>query len=219
MIMGMVLGAAWGAVLAAPLLLRARRVRVRARAVVLEPRERRDRGSRSGPRGLPLGAVARVAGGLRRWAARRTRVRVVDRAVPVTLDLLMVASLAGCTPRLAIPVAERWSPPVLAGALAGVTGRCRLGSSLSDSLDELAATEPRLRPLAEALAVAERTGAPAAELLARLADEARASLRRRAEAHARRVPVRLLFPLVFLVLPAFGLLTVVPALLAGLRSP
>jgi hypothetical protein len=30
------------------------------------------------------------------------------------------------------------------------------------------------------------------------------------------VPVRLLFPLVFLVLPAFGLLTVVPALLSGL---
>ena len=37
-----------------------------------------------------------------------------------------------------------------------------------------------------------------------------------AEAHARRVPVRLLFPLVFLVLPAFVLLTVVPGLAAGL---
>jgi hypothetical protein len=30
------------------------------------------------------------------------------------------------------------------------------------------------------------------------------------------VPVRLLFPLIFLVLPAFGLLTVVPAVLAGI---
>ena len=37
-----------------------------------------------------------------------------------------------------------------------------------------------------------------------------------AEAHARRIPVRLLFPLVFLVLPAFVLLTVVPGLAAGL---
>ena len=52
--------------------------------------------------------------------------------------------------------------------------------------------------------------------LARLADEDRAALRRAAEAHARRVPVRLLFPLVFLVLPAFVLLTVVPGLAAGL---
>ena len=51
--------------------------------------------------------------------------------------------------------------------------------------------------------------------LERLAVEERTQLRRRAEARARKVPVRLLFPLVFLVLPAFGLLTVVPALLAG----
>jgi len=98
-----------------------------------------------------------------------------------------------------------------------VERRCRLGSPLAEALDDLAAREPPLRAVAEALAVAERTGAPTAELLARLADEERAALRRRAEAHARRVPVRLLFPLVFLVLPAFGLLTVVPALLAGLR--
>jgi hypothetical protein len=51
--------------------------------------------------------------------------------------------------------------------------------------------------------------------LARLAVEERARLRRRAEAEARTVPVRLLFPLVFLVLPAFGLLTVVPTLVSS----
>ena len=62
---------------------------------------------------------------------------------------------------------------------------------------------------------ADRTGAPVAPALERLAAEERTQLRRRAEARARKVPVRLLFPLVFLVLPAFGLLTVVPALLAG----
>src|SRR5436190_172863 len=58
--------------------------------------------------------------------------------------------------------------------------------------------------------------APVGDALARLAGEERAALRRRAEAHARKVPVRLLFPLVFLVLPAFVLLTVVPGLAAGL---
>ena len=40
--------------------------------------------------------------------------------------------------------------------------------------------------------------------------------RRRAETRARVLPVKLLFPLVFLVLPAFGLLTVAPALLSAL---
>ena len=75
---------------------------------------------------------------------------------------------------------------------------------------------PRLRPLADALLASDRLGAPVGPALARLATEERAALRRRAEAHARRVPVRLLFPLVFLVLPAFVLLTVVPGLAAGL---
>ena len=73
-----------------------------------------------------------------------------------------------------------------------------------------------LRPLADALLASDRLGAPVGPVLARLAAEERTALRRRAEAHARRVPVRLLFPLVFLVLPAFVLLTVVPGLAAGL---
>jgi tight adherence protein C len=74
---------------------------------------------------------------------------------------------------------------------------------------------PELRGLADALLASDRLGAPVGPALARLATEERAALRRRAEAHARRVPVRMLFPLVFLVLPAFGLLTLAPALLSG----
>ena len=71
--------------------------------------------------------------------------------------------------------------------------------------------------MADALIASDRLGAPVGPQLARLAAEERAAVRRRAEAHARRVPVKLLFPLVFLVLPAFVLLTVVPGLNAGLQ--
>ena len=68
------------------------------------------------------------------------------------------------------------------------------------------------------IATGARLGAAVDDALARLAAESRRDLRRRAEARARTVPVRLLFPLVFLVLPAFGLLTVVPAVAAGFRG-
>lgn len=165
--------------------------------------------------------TARVTSPLRWWRERRrvrARHRAIERTLPLALDVLTVAARAGYTPRLALQATTRWSPAEVGQAFGAVESQCRLGAGLARALDELASREPVLAPVAEALAVAERSGAPTADLLARLADESRAGYRRRAEAHARRVPVRLLFPLVFLVLPAFGLLTVVPALLLGLRD-
>jgi tight adherence protein C len=145
----------------------------------------------------------------------RSLDRTVDSQLPVTLDLLAVAVGAGCTPYLAVGVAARWAPPMLATQLTEVVRSCALGRSFADALDDLAVRMPPLRPLADALLVSERFGAAVGDALVRLAVEQRAVLRRRAETRARTVPVRLLFPLVFLVLPAFGLLTVVPAVLAG----
>jgi tight adherence protein C len=164
---------------------------------------------------VPTGPVSRV---LAAWRARR-RARRDDAALaaelPVTLDLLGVAVEAGCTPYLAVDLGLRWAPPATAARLTEVREACALGATFADALDDLGARAPRLRALADALLASDRLGAPVGAALARLAGEQRAELRRRAETHARRVPVRLLFPLVFVVLPAFGLLTVIPTLLAG----
>ena len=69
-----------------------------------------------------------------------------------------------------------------------------------------------------ALVASERYGAPVAAGLERLAGEVRRDRRRRAEEAARRVPVKLLFPLVGCTLPAFGLLTVAPLIAGALRA-
>ena len=94
-----------------------------------------------------------------------------------------------------------------------------LGRALPDALGDLPAAlgEP-VRGLTAVLISAERYGTPLVDSLARLADEVRVQRRRRAEAAARRVPVKLLFPLVLCTLPAFALLTVVPLLLSALGS-
>jgi pilus assembly protein TadC len=129
------------------------------------------------------------------------------------LDLLQVRS-APATYR-ALELAVQWGPPTGGRALGlalGATGR----GSLSDALETTASDAPTLAPVTEVLVASDRLGAPAGPALTRLAHEVRADLRRRAEARARTLPVKLLFPLVFLVLPAFGLLTVVPALLTAL---
>ena len=46
---------------------------------------------------------------------------------------------------------------------------------------------------------------------------ARAERRRQAEAAARRIPLRLLFPLTLCVLPAFVLLTILPTVAQSLE--
>lgn len=222
---GLVLGAVWGILLALPLAARARAVAPRGRTVALLGARQRPAGfGRSGVRRFAAhvvrrhAALGRVVGRIWMRKRSRNRARAVERGIPLALDVLTMAARAGYTPRLAVEAAAQWSPDDVARALGAVEHRCRLGASFAEALDHVGREQPVLRGLTDGLAVAERNGAPIADLLARLADDARAALRRRAEAHARRVPVRLLFPLVFLVLPAFGLLTVVPALLVGLRA-
>jgi hypothetical protein len=214
-----VVAGAWGVVAAAPLVVRARRHGVVGRAselrvapeVPLGPDADRRRKSI-----LSLGVLGRVVRGMRARSRARRADLVLESELPVGLDLLGVAVGAGCTPYLAVEIAARWAPSHLRARLESVPRACGLGESFAGALEALAAATPRLRPLADALLASDRLGAPVGDALARLAAEERSVLRRRAETAARTVPVRLLFPLVFLVLPAFGLLTVVPTLVSGL---
>lgn len=208
-----VLGAAWGAMVAMPVARRAGRIAPTRRAAGLVPlggnRSRRQFTIR-----LP-GAVGRVFGAV---AGRQRSRRIGDELgheLPVVIDLLAVAVAAGCTPYLSVVLAARWAPPRSAKHLIAVRRACDLGAGFADALDALARDESMFAGLVDALLASERFGAPVGSALSRLATEQRAELRRHAEARARTVPVRLLFPLVFLVLPAFGLLTVAPAVLIG----
>ena len=73
-------------------------------------------------------------------------------------------------------------------------------------------------PLVAALRGSARYGTPLRGPLEQVAADARTMRRRRAEEEARTLPVRLLLPLVLCILPAFGLLAVVPLLVASLRA-
>lgn len=134
----------------------------------------------------------------------------------MTADLLAMGAAAGLTPYLALEVAVRFGPSRAAERLDAAVSAMASGLSLADALDAEARRTAALRPVLALLAASERSGAPVAAPLVRLAAAMRAQSRRRAMARARTVPVRLLFPLVFLVLPAFLLLTVAPVVLASL---
>ena len=160
-----------------------------------------------------------VLGAPRRRRRARRHDAALQRELPVVVDLVGVAVAAGCTPYLAIEHAARFGPAGIGERAAlPCCARARSARRFDDALRDLGVAAPSLRPLTDALRTSARLGSPAAPALARLAAEVRADARRRAEARARTVPVRLCFPLVACVLPAFALLTVVPAVLGGFRA-
>jgi len=98
------------------------------------------------------------------------------------------------------------------GALAPVLRRARLG------LPWRSALSGHLPGVADALADAERTGAPIAQALRATAVTVRMEKRHRFERHVQRAPVKMVVLLVTCCLPAFVLIAIVP-LLRGLSQP
>ena len=172
----------------------------------------------------PVGTLA-VGGGAWLLVVRRRRTlaarrrRAVDAAMADAVELFVLCVLAGRSPVQAVSDLAARSPPVLRPAFAAVELQLHRGRSLADALGEL----PRLggpigHELAVAVASADRDGLPLGPALDRLAAEARAARRRAGEAEARRLPVRMTFPLVVCTLPSFVLLAIAPAVLGALST-
>jgi tight adherence protein C len=173
--------------------------------------------------GPALGAAAALAVvGVRRWRVRRAAHRheaLVRRHLSDVVELLAAAVDAGCTLAVAIPLLAPLSPEPFGTALGAVARRQRHGERVADALGTLAdRLGAPVEPVVAALAGCERNGLPLAPTLARLAVDARHDRRRRAEAAARTLPVRLSFPLVLCLLPAFVLLGIVPAMVPALEG-
>jgi Flp pilus assembly protein TadB len=151
-------------------------------------------------------------------AARRRLHGDLDDQVPDVVDLLALTTAAGLPVSAALrAIGDRPGGP-LGASLSEAASRVTLGGTTAEALDVLARAGPPVRPLVDALAQHDRYGTPLLPALDRVAIEARARRRRRAEEAARRLPVTLLFPLVLTTLPAFVLLTVVPLLAGSLGS-
>jgi len=165
---------------------------------------------------LVLGAASAWPRIVARRAATGHRLAVVD-ALPEAADLLALAVAGGLTVTAALATAGRWTPGPVGEALRRATEEIAMGRPAADAIDDLATgLGAPGRALVGVLLASERYGVPLGEGLDRVAREARLERRRRAEERARRLPVLLLFPLVLCVLPAFGLLTVVPLLVGSL---
>jgi tight adherence protein C len=167
------------------------------------------------------------AAGLAWWCARRLRAarqraahtRAIRHALPDLVDLLQLTTTAGMTLAIAHPLVAAQVPSPVGPALLVADAAARHGYPRADALLEaLTPLGDRAHALAHILGDHLRYGVPLLPGLERAGLELRLDRRRAAELDARRVPVRLLAPLVTCVLPAFALLTVVPLLAASLEA-
>jgi tight adherence protein C len=172
----------------------------------------------------PVPAALATAGG---WALRRRdrmalarrRREVAESAMPDAVELLVLCVRAGCSPTQAVVELVARAPPPLRQAFASVELQLHRGRALADALGAIGEhAGPPGRELARAIAAADRDGLPLAPVLDRLAADARAARRRLGDAAARRLPVRLTFPLVTCTLPSFVLLTIAPAVLGAIST-
>ena len=197
-----------------------RRVEVRLRIVETIPSRRRATARvLAQARALPV--VRKSLNVVALYKSRRSQRRraAVSRAeLPATLDLIAVGVGSGASLLQSIVLAEKWAHPDMQAELASVLRRVDMGALLHDSLMYPSDSPPDVRAVFDALALAVALGTALQPTLLRLSGEARTRDARSAATHARTIPVRLIFPLVLLVLPAFVLLTVVPALVAGWRG-
>ena len=171
--------------------------------------------------GLPLLAVAgyRLPAVAARLRARASR-RALHAALPETADLLAVSMNAGLNVSLALRRTALHAPEPIRSELDRVNGEVALGRPLRQALGDLV---PRvggdeIRTLVSILTGGDRFGSRVARSIERWADDVWTRRRHELEAEARRAPVKILFPLVLLILPAFLLMTVVPLLLSTLRT-
>lgn len=169
--------------------------------------------------GVFLGAVIIAAGGLGPgvWLAARVDRRQVevDLSLPDFMDRLALVLEAGLGFEVALRRTSSGYPGLLGAELQRTIRQLDRGLSRSAALVELGERVPSLDLTAFAAAVrqADRLGTSLAKTLRVQTGLLRARRRRRAQEASRRLPVLIVFPLVFFFLPALLIIYLAPPLL------
>lgn len=163
---------------------------------------------------LVLAALAlEVLGGL--WLWRLVRAPSDTPELAALLDAVVVGLEAGLTFQQSLAALVARSPRVARLPEARrLLADLRLGYPQRVAFAAFAAAGADEARIAALVGSATRFGAPLAELLVSQADALRESERRQAEAAARRLPILLMFPLTFCVLPALLIVFLGPPLLS-----
>jgi tight adherence protein C len=161
-------------------------------------------------RALALGAgagVALLAARLPKIALDRAivaRKNALERELPDFLDILSTTVQAGLALSAALIQAADATRAPLQDELRSALAEIRLGRPRGEALAAMAerTNEPQIRSMVTSIVQAESLGANIAEVLRELAIETRNRRWMRAEERAAQLPIKMLFPMALLMLPA-----------------
>lgn len=140
------------------------------------------------------------------------RQEKMQKALPDAFDLLTVCVEAGLGFDAALAQVARNTTGPLAAEFSRVLQEMQIGKSRSQALRAMTdrTTVPELRSFVSALVQAGELGITIADVLREQAKEMRLRRRQRAEEKAQKVPVKILFPLVFCLFPSMFIVIIGP---------
>lgn len=166
---------------------------------------------------IMIGAVVGVFGFLlpNIWLDRKIKARrkEITKSLPDAIDLLTISveSGLGFDPALQ-RVAEKWDN-ALTREFARVLSEMRIGKTKREALREMAnrADEDGLTTFVSSVIQADTLGVPITQVLRIQSEAMRVRRRQKAEELAQKAPIKMLFPMVFLIFPALYVVILGPA--------
>jgi tight adherence protein C len=173
---------------------------------------------------LVFAVVLGVAAGVGGWFAptyyielkRRKRMELVDRQMPDMIDLLVVTIEAGLGILASMRVASESMPDPLGQELRLTLQEQRMGLSVGQAIESLGrrADCDNMRIFVRSIIQGERLGVSIGTTMRNLSLEMRKRRRAKAEERAQKMPVKMLFPLIFFIFPALFIVILTPMVIS-----
>lgn len=153
------------------------------------------------------------------WVIEK-RQKKIRRALDSTLDLLTISVEAGLGFDIALAKVIRNHPGPLSEEFARMLHEVQVGAARKDALRNLAERTDvdELGNFISSIIQADAFGVSIGNILRVQASEMRLKRRQRAEENANKVPVKIVFPLVFCIFPAFFVVLVGPGVIRIISS-
>jgi tight adherence protein C len=149
-----------------------------------------------------------------------SRLHRIDRSMPELIDLLVVTVEAGLSLSAALQLAgERLKGP-LGDELRIVLQEQRMGLTPVQALENMVSRcpTPAVESFTRAMVQGQVLGVSVGQILRSLAVEMRKRRRAHAEQQAQKAPIKMLFPLVFMIFPAMFVVILGPAVVSIIHA-